>query len=56
MHHADRLATMALIAGQGPAETAIKGIDGGVEDPSGGIEMARTKGVGIARQAGAGEL
>src|SRR4051794_40892126 len=53
MNHAHRLQAMALGVAKGAAHAAVEGFDGGVKDATCGIEMARAKSVGIARQAGA---
>ena len=55
MDDADGLAAMPLALGQGPAHAAVEGLDGGVEDAAGRIEVARAKGIGVAGQPGARE-
>ena len=54
MDDADRLAAMALGVAEGAAHAAVEGLDGGVENAPGGVEVAGPEGIGVARQAGAG--
>ena len=53
--HADRLAAVALAVAEGAAHAAVEGLDGGVKDAPGGVEVAGPEGIRVARQAGAGE-
>lgn len=40
---------VAIVAGEGPFDPAVERLDGGIEHPSGGVEVVRPKGIRVAR-------